>query len=305
MENLEQHQTTAAMATRIAEEMDVKIGQEVGYVVRFDTKSRSSNDPSCLYNRRGVGGTRQTTPSIRSIFLHHGGRGEAHERTLATGVLLALLKLAISRRPDSKAVIMSATLDVKKFVDYFGNSGTFFAEPALERGHSSPFNLALIQVLSIHRTTKVLLPKQILDLDVLGLYHQMFDGQKSAIFASSPRHKCVCATNIAEASITIDGIVYAVGLETLLTGPISQAAAGQRASRAGRMKPGICFCLYTHKCFAEEMRPSTQPEILESDISDKILQLKGVGFNNIAEFNFIDPPHPEVFLRDLEDLIHM
>ncbi|KAF5709706.1 pre-mRNA-splicing factor ATP-dependent RNA helicase prp43 [Fusarium mundagurra] len=124
------------------------------------------------------------------------------------------------------------------------------------------------------------LRKEIGDLLVLPLYSHLPESQRDLIFQSSTQRKCVCATSIAEASITIDGIVYVIdlgkskqlgnsprmGLDTLVTGLIFKAAARQRAGRAGRTKPGLCYRLYTHKSFMEDMRPSNQPAILESNI---------------------------------------
>lgn len=93
-----------------------------------------------------------------------------------------------------------------------------------------------------------------------------------------------------------------MGLEALLTGPISQAAARQRA---GRTKPRFYYRLYTHITFTEEIRPSNQYQILESDMASQILQLKAMGFDDVARFDFIDPPHPEILLNGLQDLIFM
>ncbi|KAF5979865.1 putative ATP-binding protein PRP16 [Fusarium bulbicola] len=82
-----------------------------------------------------------------------------------------------------------------------------------------------------------------------------------------------------------------MGLESRLRGPISQAAARKRA---GRIKPGFCYRLYTHKSFMEDMRPSNQLEILESDTASHVLRLKAMGFDDVARFDFIDRPHPEL-----------
>ncbi|KAK7596231.1 hypothetical protein V3481_002864 [Fusarium oxysporum f. sp. vasinfectum] len=239
---------------------------------------------------------------------------------------------------------MLATLDAEEFVSYFGSEKTtHFAlsgknQPVqityLKESVLAVFSVALMIVKDIHDKerdgdilvffqsvqevyeTCTLLRKEIGDLNVLPLYSQLPESQKDLIFQTSTQGKCVCATNIAEASITIDGIVHVIdlgkskqsgnnprmGLEALLTGPISQAAARQRA---GRTKPRFYYRLYTHKSFMEEMRPSNQPQILESDMASHILQLKAMGFDDVARFDFIDPPHPEILLNGLQDLIFM
>lgn len=94
-------------------------------------------------------------------------------------------------------------------------------------------------------------------------------------------------------------------LNALITGPISQTAARLRADCAGRNKPGFCYRLYTYKSFKEEMKAFSPPKIHENGISEFISKLKAMGLDNVAEFDFVDPPHPEILFRGLEDLGHM
>ena len=122
------------------------------------------------------------------------------------------------------------------------------------------------------------------------------------------------ATNIAETSLTIDGIVYVVDpgfskqkvfnprmrVESLLVSPISKASAKQRAGRAGRTKPGKCFRLYTEQAFNEELQEETYPEILRSNLSAVVLTLKKLGIKDLVHFDFMDPPAPETLMRALE-----
>ena len=121
---------------------------------------------------------------------------------------------------------------------------------------------------------------------------------------SMPGRKIVVATNIAETSITIDGIVYVVDpgfskqkvynprvrVESLLVTAISKASAQQRSGRAGRTQPGKCFRLYTEKSFKSEMQENTYPEILRSNLSSVVLQLKKLGIDDLVHFDFMDPP---------------
>jgi len=116
--------------------------------------------------------------------------------------------------------------------------------------------------------------------------------------------KVVVSTNIAETSLTIDGIVYVIDpgfskqkvynprirVESLLVTAISKASAQQRAGRAGRTKPGKCFRLYTEKAFNSEMQENTYPEILRSNLGSVVLQLKKLGIDDLVHFDFMDPP---------------
>ena len=126
--------------------------------------------------------------------------------------------------------------------------------------------------------------------------------------------KVVVSTNIAETSLTIDGVVFVIDpgfakqkvynprirVESLLVSPISKASAQQRAGRAGRTKPGKCFRLYTEKAYKHEMQENTYPEILRSNLGSVVLQLKKLGIHDLVHFDFMDPPAPETLMRALE-----
>ena len=152
----------------------------------------------------------------------------------------------------------------------------------------------------------------------------------------------VVSTNIAETSITIDGVVYVIDpgfakqkvralpsslqsppfycayppvryqvynprirVESLLVTPISKASAQQRAGRAGRTRPGKAFRLYTEKAFKTEMQDNTYPEILRSNLGSVVLQLKKLGIDDLVHFDFMDPPAPETLMRALELLNYL
>ena len=114
------------------------------------------------------------------------------------------------------------------------------------------------------------------------------------------------ATNIAETSITIDGIVYVIDpgfskqkvfnprmrVESLLVSPISKASAKQRAGRAGRTRPGKCFRLYTEDSYKNELIENNYPEILRSNLASTVLTLKKLGIDDLVHFDFMDPPAP-------------
>merc|ERR1740138_962393 len=131
--------------------------------------------------------------------------------------------------------------------------------------------------------------------------------------------KIVFSTNIAETSLTIDGIVYVIDpgfakqkvynprirVESLLVSPISKASAHQRAGRAGRTRPGKCFRLYTEKAFKKELMEQTYPEILRSNLGSVVLMLKKLGIEDLVHFDFMDPPAPETLMRALELLNYL
>ena len=110
----------------------------------------------------------------------------------------------------------------------------------------------------------------------------------------------VISTNIAETSLTIDGIVYVVDpgfvynprirVESLLVSPISKASAQQRAGHAGRTRPGKCFRMYTEKDFMSELEEQTHPEILRSNLANTVLELAKLGVKDLVHFDYVDAP---------------
>ena len=157
-----------------------------------------------------------------------------------------------------------------------------------------------------------------LSLLALPLYAGLTTEQQMYVFQPSPENtrKVIVATNIAEASVTIDGIVYVIdcgfvklrafnpmtGIETLTATGISKASATQRAGRAGRTKPGKCHRLYTEATY-NSLAEVTIPEIQRSNLAPMILQLKALGIDNIVRFDFLTPPPAELVMRALE-LLH-
>ena len=151
----------------------------------------------------------------------------------------------------------------------------------------------------------------------LPLYAGLPTDQQMYVFepAAENTRKVIISTNIAEASVTIDGIVYVIdcgfvklraynpktGIETLTPVPISKASATQRTGRAGRTKAGKCYRLYTESAY-ERLAEATVPEIQRSNLAPVILQLKDLGIDNIVRFDFITPPPSELVVRGLEML---
>lgn len=156
------------------------------------------------------------------------------------------------------------------------------------------------------------------ELIVLPVYSALPSEVQSRIFEPAPpgARKCVVATNIAEASLTIDGIYYVVdpgfskqnvfnaklGMDSLVVTPISQASAKQRAGRAGRTGPGKCFRLYTEQAFKTEMLPTNIPEIQRTNLGNVVLQLKAMGINDLLSFDFMDEPPVATLIGAMESL---
>eukprot|EP00604_Paraphysomonas_vestita_P000008 CAMPEP_0174825802 /NCGR_PEP_ID=MMETSP1107-20130205/43124_1 /TAXON_ID=36770 /ORGANISM="Paraphysomonas vestita, Strain GFlagA" /LENGTH=297 /DNA_ID=CAMNT_0016057779 /DNA_START=298 /DNA_END=1188 /DNA_ORIENTATION=+ len=159
------------------------------------------------------------------------------------------------------------------------------------------------------------------ELIILPVYGALPSEMQSRIFEPAPpgARKVVIATNIAEASLTIDGIYYVIdpgfckqkvfnpklGMDSLVVCPISIASAQQRSGRAGRTGPGKCYRLYTLSAFQNEMMPSSIPEIQRTNLGNVVLQLKAMGINDLLGFDFMDPPPLQTLVGALESLYNL
>ena len=154
--------------------------------------------------------------------------------------------------------------------------------------------------------------------NVLQVYANLPSELQGKIFEPTPGNarKVILATNIAETSLTIDGIVYVIdpgfvkenqynpttGMSSLIAVPCSRASANQRSGRAGRNAPGKCFRLYTKWAFMNEMEESTTPEIQRSNLNGIVLLLKALGINDILDFDWMDAPPAETLIQSLNQL---
>jgi ATP-dependent RNA helicase DDX35 len=149
----------------------------------------------------------------------------------------------------------------------------------------------------------------------LPLYAGLTTEQQMYVFDAPPENtrKVILSTNIAEASVTIDGILYVIdsgfvklrafdprtGIESLTATPISKASAAQRAGRAGRTKPGKCFRLFTEDAY-QALPDANPPEIQRSNLAPFILQLKALGIDNVVRFDYLTPPPAELMIKATE-----
>ncbi|CAM6082136.1 unnamed protein product [Calypogeia fissa] len=355
-----QPRRVAAMSVsrRVAEEMDVTIGEEVGYSIRFEDCSGAKTVLKYLTDGM-LQREAMTDPLLeryKVIILD-----EAHERTLATDVLFGLLKEVLKNRPDLKLVVMSATLEAEKFQTYFNGAPLMKVPGRLhpveifytQEPERDYLEAAIRTVVQIHiceavgdilvfltgeeeiedacrKITREIqnLGDQVGPVKVVPLYSTLPPAMQQKIFDPAPAplkdggppgRKIVVSTNIAETSLTIDGIVYVIDpgfakqkvynprirVESLLVSPISKASAHQRAGRAGRTQPGKCFRLYTEKSFQNDLHPQTYPEILRSNLANVVLTLKKLGIDDLVHFDFMDPPAPETLMRALELLNYL
>ena len=162
------------------------------------------------------------------------------------------------------------------------------------------------------------LGSKIKELVILPIYANLPTDLQAKIFDPTPPggRKVVLATNIAETSLTIDGIIYVIdpgfckqnsynartSMESLVVTPISKASANQRAGRAGRVAPGKCFRLYTAWAYKNELEDNTVPEIQRTNLGNVVLLLKSLGINDLISFDFMDPPPHETLILALEQL---
>ncbi|KAF5204866.1 Atp-dependent rna helicase dhx8 [Thalictrum thalictroides] len=337
-----------SVAKRVAEEFGCRLGEEVGYAIRFE----ACTGPETVIKYMTDGMLLMEILVDRNLSQYSVIMlDEAHERTVHTDVLFGLLKQLIKRRPDLRLIVTSATLDAEKFSGYFFNCDIFtipgrtFPVEILytKQPESDYLDAALITVLQIHLTEPkgdILLfltgqeeidhacqslyermkglGKNVPELIILPVYSALPSEMQSRIFELAPsgKRKVVVATNIAEASLTIDGIFYVIdpgfakqnvynhkqGLDSLVITPISQASAKQRAGRAGRTGSGKCYRLYTESAYHNEMSPTSIPEIQRINLGLTTLTMKAMGINDLLSFDFMDPPSQQALISALEQL---
>ena len=325
-----------SVAKRVAEEVGCHLGEQVGYSIRFEdvtsaeTKIKYMTDGMLLRECLIDPDLKQYSCVILD---------EAHERSIHTDVLMGLLKQTALRRPDLRIIVTSATLNAEKFSSYFFGAPiftvkgrTFPVEVMWTREPEEDYlDAALVTVLQIHinepagdilvfltgqeeiDTACQILYERIKSLGpdlpellILPIYSALPSEMQSRIFEAAPSgsRKVIIGTNIAETSVTIDGIYYVVdpgfvkqkvynpktGMDALVVSPISKAQAEQRKGRAGRTGPGKCYRLYTQTAFETEMLDSPVPELQRTNLASTVLTMKALGIEDLLNFDFMDKP---------------
>ncbi|XP_020526384.1 pre-mRNA-splicing factor ATP-dependent RNA helicase DEAH7 isoform X2 [Amborella trichopoda] len=341
-----------SVAKRVSEEMETELGDKVGYAIRFEDVT--GKNTVIKYMTDGVL-LRETLrepdlETYRVVVMD-----EAHERSLSTDVLFGILKQVVSRRRDFKLIVTSATLNAQKFSNFFGSVPIFHIPgrtfPVNILYSKTPcedyIEAAVKQAMTIHITSPpgdILIfmtgqdeieatcyalaermeqlvsttKKGISNLSILPIYSQLPADLQAKIFqkAEGGARKCIVATNIAETSLTVDGILYVIdtgygkmkvynprmGMDALQVFPASRAAADQRAGRAGRTGPGTCYRLYTETAYQNEMLPNPVPEIQRTNLGNVVLLLKSLNVENLLDFDFMDPPPQDNILNSMYQL---
>lgn len=323
---------TRLAATRVAEELGERPGQTVGYQVRFDDVSSKQTRirfvTEGILTRRLVG-----DPLLRDVGVVV--LDEFHERHLAGDLALAMLRrLQLGARKDLKLVVMSATLDAAPIAKWLGDAPSMRSEgrrfevtvehlereddrhldqqvlAALKRlvqaeldGHVLVFLPGAGEIRRAMETCDEFVRRQGLELHVL--HGDLAPAEQDKALKPSAKRKVILSTNVAETSVTIDGIAAVIdcglarvaahspwsGMPTLKLAKISRASATQRAGRAGRTRAGTCIRLYTKADF--EGRPATDtPEIRRLDFTESALALRAMGVTKLDGFSFFEAPAP-------------
>ncbi len=324
-----------SMATRVADELSCKLGNEVGYKVRFDNST--SDDTAIKFMTDGI----LLAETISDKRLNQYDTliiDEAHERSLNIDFILGYLKNLLRVRPDLKIIISSATLDAENFSAFFNNAPVvevegrtypvedFFMEPEEDEDLSSHILRAVKWISEVDRTGDILvfLPgereiREAADTlngqfwkrtDILPLFARMGVSEQKKIFSPGQNRRIILATNVAETSITIPRIHYVIDsglarisrfnpnnqVQELKIEQISRASAMQRRGRCGRIAEGICVFLYDRKTF-DDSPEFTDPEIRRSSLAGVILQMESLKLPPIEDFPLIDPPQ-SALIRD-------
>ncbi|MBQ0070646.1 MAG: ATP-dependent RNA helicase [Spirochaetales bacterium] len=312
-------------------------GSFCGYTMRFhdttsrDTRIKIMTDGILLQEVKA-----DQTLSRYSVIMVD----EAHERSLNIDFILGLLKEITAVRKDLKVIISSATINTKAFSDFFGGAPIIsidshpfpvsvnYSPATLDREHEDDYYLKIQSIIKgameseeggdvlvflpgegeIKACVQSLYGSALLDpslLDIYPLYGRLSKEEQEKVFTpTTPGHtKVVVSTNIAETSLTIDGIRTVIDsgwakvnyynqrtfTSALIPCPVAKASADQRKGRAGRTAPGVCYRLYSEENFLH--RPDyTEEEILHSDLAEVVLRMSELGIYNTDSFPFITEP---------------
>src|SRR4051812_38821275 len=327
------------LAARVAVERNSRLGDEVGFQIRFENVT--SPRTRIRFVTEGI--------LLRQLIQNPELRGisailfdEFHERHLYGDITLArAVSLQAASRPDLKLAVMSATLDAGALEKYLApcsiltSAGRAFpvdieyvpkpvggddypmwdlAADELERLASETDGDVLIFMpgkYEIGRTISSVRASRVSDrFVVLPLHGELPPAEQDAALAHYQKRRAIVATNVAETSLTIEGVRVVIdsglariarfdprrGINTLLVEKISRASADQRAGRAGRTAPGRCLRLWTEREHLDRA-PQELPEVKRLDLAEIVLTLKASGIEDIAAFRWLEPPDPRALGR--------
>ena len=327
------------LAKRVAEEVGTPLGGIVGYQVRLE--SRVSEQTRIRFVTEGILLRQMSFDAqlrgVRAIVFD-----EFHERHLYGDISLArALQIQQTTRPDLKLIVMSATLDAgllktylapcevlvsqgRSFpvrIEYLPKSVNFDAEPVwdvaareCERVAAAPTGDLLVFMpgaYEISRTVQAIQGLRTLrEFVTFPLHGELPPEQQDRAVARYEARKIIVSTNVAETSLTIDGVTTVIdcglarvarfdphrGINTLLIERISAASADQRAGRAGRTAPGVCVRLWTEREQGQRA-PQELPEVKRLDLSEVVLTLKASGIDDVANFPWLEKPEPKALER--------
>ena len=338
---------TRLLAARVATERNCRLGDEVGYQIRFENVT--SAQTRIRFVTEGI--------LLRQLIQDPQLRGisailfdEFHERHLYGDITLArALTLQATSRPDLKLAVMSATLDAGQLEKYLapcsiltsagrafpveieylpkpvgGDDYPVWDLSADELERLAPHTAGDVLIFmpgkyEIGRTISAIRASRVSDrFVVLPLHGELPPAEQDAALAHYQKRRAIVATNVAETSLTIDGVQVVIdsglariarfdprrGINTLLIEKISRASADQRAGRAGRTAPGRCLRLWTER---EHLDRAAQelPEVKRLDLAEVVLTLKASGVDDIAAFRWLESPDPQALARAEQLLIDL
>ena len=317
-----------AMARRVSEECGVELGNEVGYIVRYEGE-RSALTKLCFVTDGVLMRMLESEAAFNQVNVVI--FDEFHERRLQSDVALGLLKSFQQRRPTLRLVAMSATGETKPVANYLSattvvSSGREYpvqieyskkpieandlprvigeaVKRTLSEGRPGNILVFLPGKAEIRKTERCLRKARMGNTIVLPLHSELGSKDQDRIFATTTERKVILATNIAETSLTVPGVTtvidsgferrssyrHDVGFAALDLTRISRSSADQRSGRAGREMPGFCLRLWT-ETEQRQLEETTPPEIRRSDLCWMVLTLKSMGIKNVSTFESLERP---------------
>ena len=329
---------TRSVAARVSEMMNCEVSERVGYHIRFEDQTTEGTDITFMTDGillRKI----QFDPFLLdySIVMID----EAHERSLNMDLCLGLLKDVNARRRDAgiepvRIVVTSATIERGKFADFINQTdrensiqieGKMFPVEVFYEDYDRPnYDFTLGAANKVHEIISSGIPGDILifmpgkkeieatieniremvgtnEAEIMPLHSELSPDDQDRIFLDFPKRKIIVSTNVAETSVTIDGIIHVIdsglvkqtefnphtGIEQLVLTYHALSGLEQRKGRAGRTAPGYCYRLFSEESLRRRSRFQT-PEIQRSDLAHVVLAMKKVGIENVENFDFIDPP---------------